>query len=338
MDKNNKSSASCTRIGFFGRINEIIQNSDLCEQEKSRFFLQLVKARSQHLGVAIMGSTGAGKTTTINALSGKDVGKIGTGTMPETDRIVEYELDGITIYDTPGFGDGVEADKRHAEEISELLRRVDENNKAVVDIVLIIVDGSSRDIGTVVRLINHILIHHFKDEPERIIIAINKADRGIQVGSHFDYENTKPDEVLSRRMDEMAETIRQRVKESTGIDVNLPIWYVAGGKEEGKEKYPSYNISKLLNAMVSVTPNEKRAAWVGNISDVEEDFIYDDGAINYNQQTAAQIWDSTLGCAATAAGIGALLGSFAGPVGSAIGAGVGAGVAIIVRGFCSIFS
>ncbi len=333
-----KTSATSARGGFFSRINDIIQDSNLSETEKRNFFLQLVKARSQHLRIMIVGGTGAGKTTTINALTGKDVGKIGTGTMPETDKIVEYEFDGITVYDTPGFGDGVEADKKHAEEISELLRRVDENNNALIDMVLVVIDASSRDIGTIVRLINHILIHHFKDEPERIIIAINKADRGIQVGSHFDYENTEPDEVLVKRMDEMAETIRQRVKESTGIDVNLPIWYVAGGKEEGEEKYPSYNISKLLNAMVSATPNEKRAAWVGNISDVEEDFIYDDGFADYNKQTAAQIWDSTLGCAATGAGIGGAIGAFAGPLGSAIGAGIGAGVALLVRGICSIFA
>ena len=333
---NNKEKTTMTHNGFFSRINEILLGSDASEKDKQKFMRQLMKAKDQHLGIMIVGPTGVGKTSTIDALLGTERAKIGTGTTPETMEIEEYDFEGITIYDTPGFGDGAEADKRHAEEITDLLRATDKNGEPVVDLALILVDGTSRDIGTTLNMINHLLIHHFGDEPERLLIAVNKADRALPVGNHWDYEANKPDEALVRRLDETVASIRERIEESTGISVD-PIWYCAGGKEEGGEKYPAYNISKLLNYIVSATPRTKRAVFFGNINTDEEDYIYDDGAAKYNEETSSRIFESTLGCAATGASIGAMIGAFGGPMTAAMGAAIGAGLCALGRWMSSWF-
>ncbi|SFB66450.1 GTPase family protein [Butyrivibrio sp. YAB3001] len=332
---NNSNENLTTHNGIFSRINEILLECNASEYEKQKFMRHLMEAKNQHLGLMIVGPTGVGKTSTIDALLGVEKAKIGTGTSPETMEIAEYDFEGITIYDTPGFGDGTDADKRHAEDITKLLQDTNEKGEPIIDLVLILIDGTSRDIGTTINLINHLLIHHFKDEPGRLLIAVNKADRAIPVGNHWDYEANKPDEAIVKRMDETVKTIRERIYTSTGINVD-PIWYCAGGKEEGGEKYPAYNVSKLLSYIVSATPKEKRVVFLGNINTEETDYLYDDGAKNYNKETASSIWESILTCASIGAGIGASIGAFGGPVAAAIGAAIGAGLGAIGRWACSL--
>ena len=87
-----------------------------------------------------------------------EVSRIGTSADPETMEIEKYELDNLVIWDTPGLGDGKEIDNKHSKKMIDKLYEKDENGNLLTDLVLVILDGGSRDLGTSYELINNVII------------------------------------------------------------------------------------------------------------------------------------------------------------------------------------
>lgn len=106
----------------------------------------------------VIGATGAGKSTTLDALFQKSVAKVGTGTDPEIMGIDAYELnDYFRVWDTPGLGDGVEADYAHKKKLIDLLYKTYENDGKLygfIDLVAVVIEGCNRDMGTAYTLLN----------------------------------------------------------------------------------------------------------------------------------------------------------------------------------------
>ena len=202
------------------------------------------------LDVMVTGVTGAGKSTTLNSIFNKEIAKVGRGVDPETMGLTSYSLnDFFRLWDTPGLGDGVEKDREHAKKIIELLYKdylVDERKYGFIDVVLVIIEGSNRDMGTNYKLLNEIIIPNF--QKDRIIIAVNQADMAMK-GRHWDHNNNKPKEKLKEFLESQVISIQKRVKEATGVDIIKPIYYSA---ECG------YNVSALLDLLIDNTPNKKR--------------------------------------------------------------------------------
>lgn len=241
-------------------IEKEIDKWGISEKDKAKMHKNIMELRNQNLNILITGATGSGKSSTINAMFNMEVAKVGYGVDPETMDIEKYDLDKLTIWDSPGLGDGKEADVRHAKNIVEKLYEKDKDGNALIDLVLVIVDGSSRDMGTSFELINEVIIPNIENK-SRILIGINQCDVAMK-GKYWNNEDKKPEIELQKFLDEKAESVRRRVKESTGVDIE-PVVYSA-------EKY--YNISKLFFNIVKYTPSKKR-------------FI---NAINQNKET--EIW------------------------------------------------
>jgi len=246
-----------------------------------------------------------------------EVAKVGVGVDPETMDISEFSLDNrLHIYDSPGLGDTTERDQIHEKKIRELLRKKDSRGNAVIDLVLVIVDGSSRDMGTTFSLLENVIIPELGEEcNERLLVAINQADVAMK-GKHWDAENNCPDPVLNDYLQARAISIQKRIMQNTGIRVD-PIYYSAGYKEEGMEQMPPYNLSKLLVYILRAIPPVKRLVIAENLNQDNLNFEHSDQAEDYH----GEIVKSLIECVVAGAGAGGQIGT---KIGTAIAGSVGA--------------
>lgn len=307
-------------------------------------FENLRKLQNQKINILITGATGSGKSSTINAMFRAEVAKVGVGVDPETMDITKYTLDNMILWDSPGLGDGKEADNRHAKNIISKLNERDENGNALIDLVLVILDGGTRDLGTSYELINSVIIPNLGDnKEERILVAINQCDAAMK-GRHWDDEHNRPDEVLTKFLDEKAESVRRRIKEGTGVDV-LPVYYSAGYKDEYEQK-PPYNLSKLLYFIIQHTPKKKRLVIAQNVSRNAEVWKDNDELINYGEEIRKSFIDTIVDSVSDGASegadivgeIGSIFGEVGEVAGRVIGGVVGGAVGAFVGVVKSIFS
>ncbi len=202
------------------------------------------------LDIMVTGVTGAGKSTTLNSIFQKDIAKVGKGVEPETMNLTSYNLNGFfRLWDTPGLGDGIQKDKEHSKNIIELLYKdyLSKNSTyGFIDTVLVIIEGSNRDMGTNYKLLNDMIVPNF--QKSRILVAVNQADMAMK-GRHWDFENNKPMKKLKDFLENQVDSIQKRVNEATGVQIIKPIYYSA--------EY-NYNIDVLLDLLIDNIPKEKR--------------------------------------------------------------------------------
>lgn len=242
------------------------------------------------LDVMITGATGAGKSTTLNTIFQTTLAKVGDGVDPETMEVNGYKLNDVfRLWDTPGLGDGVDIDKKHGEKILDLLRHTNFHDGtdpiAFIDMCLVIVDGSNRDMGTTYKLINEILVPNINlnvgvntivdinnnivnieydgdvvvpsIEPGRVFVAINQADMAMK-GYHWDKENNIPDSTLTAYLEEQALSVKRRIKEATGLNVIKPVCYSA--------KY-GWNLESVFNMIIDNIPQERPLPFIFRVNE-----------------------------------------------------------------------
>ncbi len=301
---------------------EIRANAKLHEQDKIVMLKNIQKMRNQKVNMLITGVTGSGKSSTINALFGEEVATVGIGVDPETMGIDSYVLGGLTIWDSPGLGDGVEKDKQHAAKITKLLQRTDEDGDALIDMVLLILDGSQKDYGTSYELLTKVLIPYLGDDrKDRILVAINQADQAKK-GRGWDHVTNQPTASLISFLDEKAYSTQMRIKTSTGVDIE-PIYYSAGYKDEDEQQNP-YNLSKLLYFIIKHTPAEKAPVLIVETNPEKEVWGERDEDERYQAKIRTGMLGNIISGATTGAKLGTKLGSHFGPIGATVGSFVGA--------------
>ena len=302
------------------KVKNELNKVNLDEETKQAIEQKINELEKNKLNIMITGATGSGKSSTINALFNQEVAQVGQGVDPETMTIKKYELDNIILWDTPGLGDSPEQDKYYAKNIVELLNKKDDNGKALVDLVLVVADGSAKDMRTSFELINEVIIPNISDK-NRILVAINQCDMAMK-GRGWDNNRNIPKEDLIQFLDEKVGSVKKRIYESTGVEIK-PIYYSALYK---------YNISKLLCYIIKSTPDEKRIIYIDKINKNPEVWKNNDALMNYNYEIQNEMKGSltnALDCAAKGALGGATVGTLVPVIGPIIGASIGAALGFI---------
>lgn len=321
---------------FTDKLADAIQQDDsLDEATKVKVMRNIDKMRDIKVNILITGATGCGKSSTINALFGNNAAKVGQGVDPETMEIDKFELSNVVLYDSPGLGDGKDADLRHAKNITSKLYEKDKDGNMLIDLVLVILEGGSRDLGTSFQLINQVIIPNLGEDKKRLLVAINQADVAMK-GRYWNHEKNYPEPELVKFLEEKVESTRRRIKEATGVDIE-PIYYSAGYKDGDQAQNP-YNLSKLMYLIMLHTKPEKRPGYAQDIN--KDPIVWQDneGELDiYRKGILDTFIESITNVASEGADIGGnLLGSIgeviAGRVGEAIASTVGKVVGGVIGG------
>lgn len=203
------------------------------------------------IDILLVGATGAGKSSTLNALFGTTVAKVGEGVDPETQHISAHPLHKyIRFHDSAGLGDGKESDVQHAKNIIHQLLIPVGNEKfrsnGLIDIVLVILDGSSRDLGTTFKILENIVLKNITSD--RVVVAVNQADMAMK-GRYWNSIIYQPENELLNFLEDQSLSIQKRIRDSTGLLIKKPVYYSA--------KF-GYNVKNLLNHLLAHFPTQRR--------------------------------------------------------------------------------
>lgn len=217
----------------------------------------VIRRTDRPTNILFVGATGSGKSSTINALFNSEKAKVGFGADPETKDIAKYELgENVTLWDSPGLGDSKENDREYSKNIASLLQRKDSDDNALIDLVVVISDNSSRDLGTVYQLISNVIVPNLAEEDRnRIVIALNKTDL-LASGMYWNHEENRPEPKLEQKIEDKEESVRNRVYNDTKVNPKV-ISYASGFSDEEISPQP-WHLIRLLSEIIAAVPPVKR--------------------------------------------------------------------------------
>jgi len=200
--------------------------------------------------ILLVGATGTGKSSTLNALFQKTVAKVGEGVDPETQVISSSDLhEHLRFHDSAGLGEGL-GDQDHAKNITKKLLdqcQAEGVKYGFIDLVLVILDGGSRDLGTAYNLLESVVLKNISSD--RVVVVVNQADMAMK-GRHWCHKRKQPEAKLAEFLDLQSKSITSRIKEATGCSIKNPIYYSATS---------DYNIDGLMDHLIDHFPVNRRS-------------------------------------------------------------------------------
>lgn len=192
--------------------------------------------------IAVIGKTGVGKTSTINALFGTDwkISHIRAATKEEQVFIYENDRGRLKISDLPGFGEDIDTEDIH--------RAIYERVLNECDVALLVLKADTRDMLEVQRTLRDVVGHSLGGLSKRIVVGLNQIDlvypgdwlEGPNIPSADQEKNIK--KIISQRI--------KSIKKVCSIKPSNVVAYSASKR---------YHLAHLFAAMVTSTAGQ---AWV----------------------------------------------------------------------------
>ena len=210
------------------------------EEDFKKFEHLLNVEREKPPKVAIIGKTGVGKSTTINALFNlnEKVSHDETGTLEPNRKIVELPQGGkLAIIDMPGMGEDIEQDKKWAEIYRKTL--------PTADIVLYVIQANQKALREDQIILRDIVQNVMGNLKGRLVVGLNQVDKigpGVW-NTKFNYPSKEQDENIQRR----CEAIKKELSSVLSIKVEQVEYYSA------EKRYRLYNLlSTIIKASGTV--------------------------------------------------------------------------------------
>lgn len=253
-------------------FKEIYNLKDKLEEEQREGMKAILEELDIPLNILIIGGTGVGKSSTINAIYGENRVKVGSNPNPQTQEIEQCQISkNITLYDSPGLGEGSEKDKQHMKKIHKLLTDTDENGNAKIDLALVITDATVKGLGQEYETIKYLL--KTLGDSKRILIGLNKCDCAVSE-RYFDRENNKLGKEQEQFLQDKVADLQKRIKTDTGLSLRKDdiVYYSAGFYDENTQTQDNpYNIVQLEKMILSKIPKQKRVVQAAEESENAHD-------------------------------------------------------------------
>lgn len=213
--------------------------------------LELREAAKKELAnpprIALIGESGVGKSTTINSMfnQGLEISHVKACTQEAYEfEIPVRELNGqegsFIIYDMPGLGEDIDADKKHKITYKQVLQKC--------DVAVWILDGVTRHF-TQTQLALRDVVGVAMGDLDRLVIGINKVD-SIRPGT-WNKDYNMPSQEQDESIKVKVEDVLEKIGKVCPIPRNRIVAYSA-------EKW--FRLPDLLGAMLDACPEDR--AWV----------------------------------------------------------------------------
>ncbi|MEH2194700.1 MAG: GTPase [Nostoc sp.] len=230
-------------------------NPEKEREQQITFLSETIKKYRHHLpkerkpSILICGKTGNGKTSTINALFGQEVGNVGDyGRGTDTDEVYEWESndENINIVDLPGLGDSEKNDKVFQEIYRRRIKEAD-------GFIVIVCPPRPAELGTL-KTVNLLISSGVSSK--HIIFGFNKLsyiryrDNGkvsqVEIDGLIGSTSPKHTQVIGEAKKAFLETLREEIPGASFSEYQI-IEY---------DSISGWNLHKMLSAVVEMLPYE----------------------------------------------------------------------------------
>lgn len=222
-----------------GDIPDELVHQGVTKEHMAALHAELEAAESRPPKIALIGETGVGKSSTINALFSKGLPISHTkACTQEESEIVGERGRPVRVIDMPGLGEDLDADEQHYATYQRVLPEV--------DVVVWILKADNRALTNIQGALKR-LVDEGTLDPRRLVLAINQVDL-LQPGT-WDTEINLPsleqDETIRLRR----EDILQKLQKVVQLESQQIVAYSAR---------TFYNLEALLESMLKACDDSRR--------------------------------------------------------------------------------
>lgn len=234
------------------QIVDMLRNHGVAENK-----VQMVEAELQRKvneepapRIALIGFTGVGKSSTINALfnAGQEISNVRACTKEAHEihaSVNEYlgSQGAIVVYDMPGLGEDVRADKKHLETYASVLPRV--------DVAVWTFQAGDRAMTPMQQALLNLQGRIGHEFIKKLIFAVNKADTIAPGETAWIRQANVPSHEQQKNIAEFEDYIREKVRQ---------IWPEWDGRIVTYSARQKYRLEPLMTAMVDAAGFQRR--WI----------------------------------------------------------------------------